>query len=170
MVPLIPLPAPIVSDTLHVEDEEIVALLHTVYVGEGFTDVLVADSLFAPANVRVRGTLFSARDRYTQALLGMIVLVSPGASAKQIATESEAELHLLAVTPLARGFGIGRALVEATLERATVKGWRRVVLSTQATMHSAQRLYRSCGFCRMPERDWGRQGHRFLAFGRDNGC
>lgn len=168
MTLLIPLPAPIVSDSLRVDDEEIATLLHSVYVGEGFTDASLEDSLFDPAKVRERGTLFSARDRYTQAFLGMIVLAAPGCAANQVATESEAELQLLAVTPLARRCGIGRVLIEAALERAKAQAWWSIVVSTQAGMHSAQRLYESCGFARVLERDWERHGRRFCAFERKN--
>lgn len=47
------------------------------------------------------------------------------------------------------------ALVGACVERArATEGLSGVVLSTQASMESAHRIYRRLGFARTPERDW----------------
>lgn len=157
--------SPRIAVAANVGDEELGALLRTVYVGGGFTDPALADKLFDPAAVRARGTLITARDPSSGALLGTIVLVPPGATVKQIATADEAEVHLLAVLPAARGRGVGRRLIEALVALAASQGWPRIVLSTQERMSAAQQLYARAGFSRLPQRDWIRAGRRFLAYG-----
>jgi ribosomal protein S18 acetylase RimI-like enzyme len=129
----------------------------------------VAAQLFDPAAVRARGTLITVRGTARGPLLGMIILVPPGGAASQIAGDTEAEVHLLAVAPEARGRGLGRRLVETVVALARASGWRRLVLSTQESMREAQRLYAQAGFVRVPERDWTRGERRFLAYAMDAG-
>jgi ribosomal protein S18 acetylase RimI-like enzyme len=50
--------------------------------------------------------------------------------------------------------GVGRALVQACLDRAAELGLERVVLNTGPEMLAAQRLYEKMGFHLEPERDW----------------
>lgn len=65
-----------------------------------------------------------------------------------------AGIRMLAVLPEFEGRGIGRALVQACLDRARADGQERVYLHTTQWMERAQRLYRSMGFARAPEMDW----------------
>jgi ribosomal protein S18 acetylase RimI-like enzyme len=55
-------------------------------------------------------------------------------------------LEDLYVDAAARGAGLGRALVEATLARARARGCRRVELDVNEANATAQRLYGSFGF------------------------
>lgn len=55
-------------------------------------------------------------------------------------------LEDLYVTPEARGTGLGRALVEAVLERAAARGCRRVELDVNSENAAALALYESLGF------------------------
>ncbi|MGQ4445355.1 GNAT family N-acetyltransferase, partial [Streptomyces violaceoruber] len=72
-----------------------------------------------------------------------------------IARPGEAEIRMLAVAREARGRGAGEALVRACADRArAVPGCTGVVLSTQAAMRTAHRLYERLGFVRTPDRDW----------------
>jgi ribosomal protein S18 acetylase RimI-like enzyme len=57
-------------------------------------------------------------------------------------------LHDILVDPAHRGQGVGRALLEATLEALAAKGAPRVVLSTAERNETAQRLFASAGFRR----------------------
>jgi len=141
-------------------DAALEALLHETYVRGGFTDASLADTLFAAA-VRARGEVLAARDR-TDSLLGTVTLVAPGSPATRLATAEEFELHLLCVKPEARRRGIGEALVRDALQRAKAEGARGVVLWTQPTMDSAQRLYRRCGFERDASADFSRGARQFL--------
>jgi ribosomal protein S18 acetylase RimI-like enzyme len=55
-------------------------------------------------------------------------------------------LEDLFVSEAARGAGLGRALVEAVVERARARGCRRVELDVNSENPAAQALYRSLGF------------------------
>ncbi|MFD5427545.1 GNAT family N-acetyltransferase [Streptomyces sp. NPDC127084] len=84
------------------------------------------------------------------------VAFTPGARPyANIARDDEAEFRMLVVATEARNQGIGEALVMACVERArALDGCRRLVLSTDAMMHAAHRVYERMGFVRTPERDW----------------
>ena len=87
-------------------------------------------------------------------LLGTIMF-EPWSPRSEIARGAdEAEVRAFAVAPQARGRGVGRALVNALVERAREEGVSRLLLSTQPQMLSAQYVYRARGFVRVPERDW----------------
>jgi ribosomal protein S18 acetylase RimI-like enzyme len=64
-----------------------------------------------------------------------------------------AHLRMLGVDPSARGRGVGRALVDACIERARRRGRHTLTLHTTTMMETAQRLYLSAGFGRDPDRD-----------------
>jgi ribosomal protein S18 acetylase RimI-like enzyme len=64
-----------------------------------------------------------------------------------------AALRMLGVDPSVRRAGIGRALVEASMEAARARGKGRFILRTTSRMTSAQRLYQSMGFRRDPSLD-----------------
>ncbi|AZM60103.1 MULTISPECIES: GNAT family N-acetyltransferase [unclassified Streptomyces] len=89
------------------------------------------------------------------ALLGGVTFVPGPGPMADIAAPDEAEMRMLAVARAGRGRGAGEALVRACVERArAIGGCRRIVLSTQRTMHAAHRIYERVGFTRTPERDW----------------
>ena len=62
-------------------------------------------------------------------------------------------IRMLGVDPSARGLGIGRALVEACIDRSREAGKRVVTLRTTERMKVAQRLYESMRFERDVDRD-----------------
>ena len=57
-------------------------------------------------------------------------------------------LHDIVVDPAQRGQGVGRMLLDATLEALEAKGAPRIVLSTAEQNESAQRLFSRAGFRR----------------------
>lgn len=59
---------------------------------------------------------------------------------------SECELGNLAVAPGRRSRGIGRALLEWTLKKASERGTERVYLEVRMSNRAAQELYKSRGF------------------------
>jgi len=69
--------------------------------------------------------------------------IEPGAS----------HIRMLGVLPDARGRGVGRALMEASIERARERGKRFVTLRTTDRMAAAHRLYASMGFSLDPAHD-----------------
>ena len=64
---------------------------------------------------------------------------------------SIAKLRLLIVEPKARGRGLGRRLVEECIGFARAKGYRKLVLWTQANLSAARAIYRKCGFRKVKE-------------------
>ena len=64
-----------------------------------------------------------------------------------------AALRMVGVDPATRRAGIGRALVQASMDAARARGKRRFILRTTSRMTSAQRLYESMGFRRDPSLD-----------------
>ncbi|WP_181780628.1 GNAT family N-acetyltransferase [Pseudonocardia pini] len=99
-------------------------------------------------------------------LLGTVMLQPWGPDSEIARAAEEIEMRALAVSPAAQGRGVGRALVDAAVSRARHGGHGRVVLSTQPAMRAAQRLYRTAGFERLPDRDWSPlPGVVLLAFG-----
>jgi len=143
-------------------DGALEALLHQSYIGGGFTDPELAHTLRAAA-VRSRGTVLLARDP-AGAILGTVTIVGPNSPARRLATDHEAELHLLCVSPNMRGNGIGTSLVQKALTLAKTRGARGIVLWTQPTMVAAQRLYLRCGFRRDPSADFKRGKRQFLVY------
>ncbi|WP_329282845.1 GNAT family N-acetyltransferase [Streptomyces sp. NBC_00691] len=88
-------------------------------------------------------------------LLGGVTFATGSTPWADIAVEGEAEFRMLVVSREARGRGVGEALVRACIERArALPECRRIVLSTDATMVSAHRIYDRLGFVRTPDRDW----------------
>jgi ribosomal protein S18 acetylase RimI-like enzyme len=76
-------------------------------------------------------------------------------------------LRMLGVDPGTRGRGVGRALVQASIELARAEGKTVMTLRTTDAMHDAQHLYRSMGFERDPDRDHVfDNGFRLIAYRR----
>ena len=76
----------------------------------------------------------------------------------------DAYLEELYVVPARRGHGLGRALLEATLELARQRGAAHIDLNTGETDVAARGLYDSAGFT---NREGGPQGPRMLYYERD---
>ncbi|KPI02698.1 GCN5-related N-acetyltransferase [Actinobacteria bacterium OK074] len=88
-------------------------------------------------------------------VLGGVTFVPSGGPMADVARPGEAEIRMLAVAQTARGQGAGEALVRACVDRArAADGCTGIVLSTQAMMRAAHRIYERLGFVRAPERDW----------------
>ncbi|MGW7297927.1 GNAT family N-acetyltransferase [Streptomyces sp. NPDC054829] len=86
-------------------------------------------------------------------LLGGVTYVPSGGPMADLARPGEAEIRMLAVAHEARGRGVGQALVQACVDRATGTS-AGIVLSTQPSMRAAHRIYERLGSTRAPERDW----------------
>jgi len=64
--------------------------------------------------------------------------------------EPTAELKRMYVRPAHRGSGLGRRLAGAAIAAAREIGYERIVLDTVPGMETAQQLYDSLGFARVP--------------------
>lgn len=60
--------------------------------------------------------------------------------------EESCELRKMYLLPEARGFGLGRFLLEEALEKAQQLGFRRVTLETAKVLREAKTLYERYGF------------------------
>jgi GNAT superfamily N-acetyltransferase len=88
-------------------------------------------------------------------VVGSLTYYPPGPSSEGQGWSSEwAGLRLLAVTPGARGLGIGRKLMEFAIERARAAGAPAIALHTTEIMEIARSMYERMGFVRVPEHDW----------------
>jgi len=76
----------------------------------------------------------------------------------------EAHLQELYVVPPLRGRGIGRALLEATMDAAREEGATGIDLNTGTTDTVARALYESCGFS---NREGSPDGPSMLFYERD---
>jgi ribosomal protein S18 acetylase RimI-like enzyme len=146
-------------------------------IGALTADAYLADD-FVPAGTGYEARLRDSVDRAEKAelwvaatptaLLGTVTYCPPGSPYREVAEDGEGEFRMLAVSPAARGAGVGEALTRHCLQRTRDLGLDRVVMCSADNMAAAHRLYERLGFTRMPERDWEpAAGVRLLAFTLD---
>lgn len=87
-------------------------------------------------------------------LLGTVTYCPEGSDYRELAGPGEGEFRMLAVSPKARGRGVGEALVRMCIERSQELGYGAVVLSSMPTQRQAHRVYDRVGFRRTPDLDW----------------
>jgi ribosomal protein S18 acetylase RimI-like enzyme len=125
-----------------------------------YRDVGENDEPYYPelADVATRAALVPvlvAVDPLDDLVLGAVTYVpGPGPYHEGDFGPDAASFRMLAVAPEARGRGIGRALVQACIDRAREAGRASVGIYTRPFMHGAQALYRSIGFVPRPDLDW----------------
>jgi GNAT superfamily N-acetyltransferase len=74
--------------------------------------------------------------------------------------EHTAKLRMLIVTPQARGLGLGQSLTDVAVDFAKAKGYRKMVLWTNACLLAARGIYAKRGFVLV-------QAEPMRAFGSD---
>jgi ribosomal protein S18 acetylase RimI-like enzyme len=93
-------------------------------------------------------------------IVGSVMLFPPSAAAYGDTVQAPPwpELRLLAVSPEARGMGVGRLLVDECVRRARASGAAELGLHTSKSMETAIGMYRGMGFVRAPEHDFQPEG------------
>ncbi|MEO7908850.1 MAG: GNAT family N-acetyltransferase [Roseiflexaceae bacterium] len=93
-------------------------------------------------------------------LIGSVMLYSPSANAygDAVAGAGWPELRLLAVAAMARGQGVGTALVEECTRRARDAGANALGLHTSESLKAAIHMYERMGFVRAPAGDFQPSG------------
>ncbi|MER5709597.1 GNAT family N-acetyltransferase [Streptomyces sp. NPDC002122] len=151
------------------EYEELGELTGLTYLNDGL--LLYGEDDFYLAVLR--DTARRARDAEVlvavdmdERIIGGVTYAQGDTTWADIAVAGEAEFRMLVVAPEARGRGVGEALVRACADRAgAAPECARLVLSTDAKMVSAHRIYERMGFVRTPERDWEPiPGHRLRTY------
>jgi GNAT superfamily N-acetyltransferase len=133
-------------------------------VGDLTVQAYVSDGLLAPDDPYTE-ELRAADERAAEAdllvavdpdqsLLGTVTYTLAGSPWAEISRPGEAEFRMLAVSPGARGRGVGGALAQWCVDRARETGCIAVALSSLPDMRTAHRIYDRMGFVRAPERDW----------------
>jgi GNAT superfamily N-acetyltransferase len=147
------------------ELEEVGRLTAEVYVGDGFLadgDGYVVELVDTPRRAR-EAEVWVATDEGR--LLGTVTFCPVGSPYREIGRDDEGEFRMLAVSPAARGRGVGNALVEVCLRRSRELGYSGVRMSSMDRMTSAHRVYERLGFTREPADDWSpERGVRLLAY------
>ena len=106
--------------------------------------------------------LIGARETHQLQLAGIVIVVPPDSPARRLAQNNEAEIHLLGVKPEYRRHGLGRLLVESAIASAKHSGYTKIILWTQNSMDSAQKLYEVMGFIHVD--DITRNGRDFKVY------
>jgi ribosomal protein S18 acetylase RimI-like enzyme len=136
--------------------------------GEDHEDWLGYLGVMADVASRVGRThVLVAAEAGTGRILGCVTIEEDGVIGDDDERPEPGASHIrmLGVDPAARGLGVGRALMEASISRARVLGKRFVTLRTTPLMAAAQRLYGSMGFDLDPGRDLAfDSGFRLIAY------
>jgi ribosomal protein S18 acetylase RimI-like enzyme len=85
-------------------------------------------------------------------VLGTVTWCPAGSPWRELAAGADqGEFRMLSVAAAGRRQGVGRALVDACLDRARAAGMTEVVISSLPEMTAAHALYRRLGFVQAPE-------------------
>lgn len=119
--------------------------------------------MLADARSRAEGAELWVAERPSDGeVLGTVTFAAPGSSYNEVSQPGEGEFRMLAVAHVARGQGVGEALVRTCIRRAEELGLTAMVLSTEDSMTSAHRIYERLGFVRTPDKDWKPVPHVLL--------
>ena len=147
------------------ELEEVGRLTAEIYVSDGYLaegDGYVIELVDTPRRAREAEIWVAVDDGQ---VLGSVTFAPVGSAYREIGRDDEGEFRMLAVSPAARGRGIGRALVERCVQRSRELGYAGVRMSSMDVMTSAHRIYERLGFTRVPEDDWSPEpGVALLAY------
>ncbi|MBV8601129.1 MAG: GNAT family N-acetyltransferase [Candidatus Eremiobacteraeota bacterium] len=133
-----------------------------IYVNEGYALRSQRGWLEDVAMRATQGQIFVALDR--NRILGSAMLAKPPSPLAELSGPGEGDVRLVTVARFARGQGVGAKLMAAVIDAARADGLKALVLWTQASMESAQRLYERLGFVRHPVLDRATNVRTFLGY------
>jgi ribosomal protein S18 acetylase RimI-like enzyme len=135
------------------EHEALGALTVEAYAGLDSPPSPEYAALLADVGSRVAGAEVLVAVDGDEVLGGVTYVSDPTSPYAEFDAADEACFRMLAVSPRAQGRGVGRALVDACIERARRDGKRRLSLYSTPSMQAAHRLYERLGFRRVAELD-----------------
>lgn len=155
--------------------EAVGELTVAAYVGDGFVHAedTYVDNLRDCARRAREAQLWVAVSQSDdpqpdEQVLGTVTYCPIGSPWRELGTPEDGEFRVLAVSPEARGRGVGAALVQHCVTLARASGHTRMVLSTLPDQRGAHRIYERFGFSRDPESDWSpKPGTVLWAFRRE---
>lgn len=100
-------------------------------------------------------------------IVATVTLAAHGSQWAEIAKPDELEVRMLAVAPEARRQGIAAKLLSDAMRHVQNLGLSALVLSSEAPMCGAHRLYEKLGYIRQPDRDWSVAGYELLVYRQD---
>lgn len=129
-------------------------LTHAAYTGD-YDDLSAGyqKQLRHPERLLPSYDVWVAADRVSGELLGTVAILRAGLDDEGRIGTDELYFRLLAVSPAARGRGIGTALTEFARATAAERRSARVVLHSGENMLGAHALYTKLGYSRRPERE-----------------
>jgi ribosomal protein S18 acetylase RimI-like enzyme len=129
-------------------------LSHAAYTND-YDDLSAGyqEQLRHPESLLPSYDVWVAADEQTGELLGTVSILRQGLDDEGRIGDDGLYFRLLAVSPTARGRGIGKALTEFALGQAAERGSARVVLHSGDNMLGAHALYTKLGFTRRTERE-----------------
>lgn len=137
------------------EYDEIGALTLAAYEADGFVPPKsdYATTLLDAASRAEKAELWVATDD-TGTPLGTVTFCGPGSPYREVAADDQGEFRMLAVSPAARGTGLGTELTRHCIRRSRELGYRGIAMSSSEAMAAAHRMYARLGFTRRPDLDW----------------
>lgn len=129
------------------DTEEVDALVRAAYAG--FEALIPGWAEFSRSFTQLTAladqseVLVAERDK---ALIGAVGYVGPGQPKRDFFDPAWPVVRFLSVSPHAQGLGLGRALVQACIDRAVRDAAPLLALHTSTVMADAGRLYRRMGF------------------------
>jgi ribosomal protein S18 acetylase RimI-like enzyme len=118
---------------------------------EGLSEAYLASLADVESRV-AQGEVWVAVDAVGD-IVGSVWMPRPGERLSELAREGEVDFRQLAVSPAARGRGVGEALTRHVVAVARSRGARRVVMNSGPEMLGAHALYLKLGFRRLTGRE-----------------
>jgi GNAT superfamily N-acetyltransferase len=87
-----------------------------------------------------------------------------GAGGETTTSQNAAAFRLLAVSPETRGKGLGKLLIQHSMNQAKSEGFEQLVIHSTKSMMVAWKMYKRMGFVQFPEIDFEQNGVQVFGF------